>query len=121
MYYKTIINSDLRQYAANKGIRLWQVADKYGITDAALSRKMRRDFSKEEAARFKKYVDEIASEIEMRKNQPPELYKQTLVHEIVHGMLTMIGRNDLSEDETFVQSLALAISQTFDLKGEIRC
>lgn len=59
--------------------------------------------------------------IEMRKNQPPELYKQTLVHEIVHGMLTMIGRNDLSEDETFVQSLALAISQTFDLKGEIRC
>ena len=56
--------------------------------------------------------------IEMRKNQPPELYKQTLVHEIVHGMLVMIGRNELSEDETFVQSLALAISQTFDLKEE---
>ena len=55
--------------------------------------------------------------IEMRKNLPPELYKQTLVHEIVHGMLVMIGRNDLSDDETFVQSLALAISQTFDLKG----
>lgn len=55
--------------------------------------------------------------IEMRKNLTPEMYRQTLIHEIVHGMLTMIGRNELSEDETFVQSLALAISQTFDLKG----
>lgn len=56
--------------------------------------------------------------IEMRKNLPPEMYRQTLIHEITHGMLTMIGRNDLSDDETFVQSLALAISQTFDLKVE---
>lgn len=56
--------------------------------------------------------------IEIRKNLPPEMYRQTLIHEIVHGMLTMIGRNELSEDETFVQSLALAISQTFDLKED---
>lgn len=33
-------------------------------------------------------------------------------------MLVMIGRNDLSDDETFVQALALAISQTFELKIE---
>lgn len=55
--------------------------------------------------------------IEIRKGQQPDYYRQTLIHEVVHGMLVMIGRNDLSEDETFVQSLALAISQTFDLKG----
>ena len=54
--------------------------------------------------------------IAMRKDQTPELYRQTLIHEMVHGMLVMIGRNDLSDDETFVQTLALAISQTFDLK-----
>lgn len=53
--------------------------------------------------------------IEIRKGQQPDYYKQTLIHEVVHGMLVMIGRNDLSEDETFVQSLALAISQTFEL------
>lgn len=56
--------------------------------------------------------------IKMREGMNPDYYRQTLIHEVVHGMLVMIGRNDLSEDETFVQSLALAISQTFDLKGE---
>lgn len=56
--------------------------------------------------------------IEMRKGQHPDYYNQSLVHEVVHGMLVMIGRNDLSNDETFVQTLALAISQTFDLKEE---
>ena len=56
--------------------------------------------------------------IEIRKGQQPDYYRQTLIHEMVHGMLVMIGRNELSEDETFVQSLALAISQTFDLKIE---
>lgn len=55
--------------------------------------------------------------IEIRKGQQPDYYNQTLIHEVVHGMLVLIGRNELSEDETFVQSLALAISQTFDLKG----
>lgn len=56
--------------------------------------------------------------IQIKKGQPPELYTQSLIHEIVHGMLVNIGRNDLSEDETFVQSLAMAINLTFDLKGE---
>lgn len=54
--------------------------------------------------------------IKMRAGMNPDYYNQTLIHEVVHGMLVMIGRNELSEDETFVQSLALAISQTFDLK-----
>ena len=56
--------------------------------------------------------------IRMRAGMNPDYYRQTLIHEITHGMLVMIGRNDLSEDETFVQSLALAISQTFELKIE---
>lgn len=55
-------NNDLKIYAATKGVRLWQVAEKFGITDAAFSRKLRKDFSKEDAEKFKKYVDEIASE-----------------------------------------------------------
>ena len=54
--------------------------------------------------------------IEIRKDLPKELYKQTLIHEIVHGMFVNIGRNDLSEDEAFVQSLAMAINLTFDMK-----
>lgn len=55
-------NRELKLYAASKGVRLWQVAEKFGITDAAFSRKLRKEFSKEGAEQFKKYVDEIASE-----------------------------------------------------------
>jgi hypothetical protein len=54
-------NRELKLYAASKGVRLWQVAEKFGITDAAFSRKLRKEFSKEDAEQFKVYVDEIAS------------------------------------------------------------
>lgn len=55
-------NKELKLYAASKGVRLWQVAEKFGITDAAFSRKLRKLFSKEDAWQFRKYVDEIAAE-----------------------------------------------------------
>ena len=54
-------NNDLKIYALNKGVRLWQVAEKFGITDAAFSRKLRKEFSKEDAEKFKTFVDEIAN------------------------------------------------------------
>ena len=53
-------NDGLRIYAAGKGVRLWQVADKFGITDSYFSKKMRKELSKRDAERFRKYVDEIA-------------------------------------------------------------
>lgn len=56
--------------------------------------------------------------IEIRKGLPKELYTQTLIHEIVHGMLSNIGKNDLSDNEEFVQALAMAINLTFDVKEE---
>lgn len=56
--------------------------------------------------------------ISLRKDQTPEMYQQTLIHEVVHGMLFQIGRGDLSNDETFVQSLAMAINLTFRLRDE---
>jgi predicted DNA binding protein len=58
----TTRNNELKFYAANKGVRLWQVAEKFGITDATFSRKLRKEFSKKDADKFKKYVDEIADE-----------------------------------------------------------
>lgn len=54
--------------------------------------------------------------IKMRKGINSDYYRQTLIHEMMHGILSMIGRNDLACDEVFVQSLALAISQSFDIK-----
>lgn len=45
-----------------EGVKLWQVAQKFGVTDAWFSRKLRNEFNKDEAERFKKYVDELVKE-----------------------------------------------------------
>lgn len=54
--------------------------------------------------------------IYLKKSLPADLKKQTLYHEILHGILVMIGQNELSCDETLVQSLSNAIYQMFELK-----
>ena len=43
---------------------------------------------------------------------------EALCHEIIHGILIHIGRNDLTCDEQFVQGLANAVYQTFDVRLE---
>jgi intergrase/recombinase len=58
----TTRNNELKFYAANRGVRLWQVAEKFGIADSSFSRKLRKEFSKEDSEKFKLYVDEIANE-----------------------------------------------------------
>lgn len=57
-------------------------------------------------------------EIIINPNMPKELQMQTLIHEWVHGALTLSGHNKETEDELLVNSLALAISGTFRLKDE---
>lgn len=55
-------NKELRGYAEQKRVKLWEVAERFGITDAAFSRKLRKEFSKEDAEQFRLFVDEIANE-----------------------------------------------------------
>ena len=54
--------------------------------------------------------------IRINKDMPDDMQRRTIIHEIVHGMLIHIGREDLSNDETFVQTLALAIDDSFEIK-----
>jgi len=54
-------NRELREYAAGKKVKLWQVAEKFGVSDVTFSKKLRHELSKEDAEKFKVYVDEIAS------------------------------------------------------------
>ncbi len=61
-------------------------------------------------------VNYLTAEITINKNASDEVKYETLCHEIIHAMLVHIGRNDLTNDEVFVQSLANAISQTFSAK-----
>jgi len=63
-------------------------------------------------------VDFLKAEIRINKNMAEAVNEESLVHEIVHAILVHIGRPDLSEDETFVQSFANAVYQTFELKNK---
>lgn len=45
--------------------------------------------------------------------------KETICHEMVHGMLVHTGYTELANDETLVQALGNAIMQGFDIK-EVR-
>lgn len=54
--------------------------------------------------------------IKINKNMHEEMKKATLCHEIMHGILLNIGREDLSNDENFVTVLGNAIYAAFEVK-----
>lgn len=56
------------------------------------------------------------SKILLKKSLPKEMKESVLYHEVLHGMLAMLGYNELSGDETFVQGLSALMYQMFDLK-----
>lgn len=56
------------------------------------------------------------AKIFIKKDLPKRLKRVVLFHEALHGMLVQLGYNNLSCDETFVQSLSNAMSQMFEFK-----
>ena len=63
-------------------------------------------------------IDYGACEILINKDLTEEGKKETLCHEILHGMLVHLGYNDYAQNEQFVQALGNAIYQSFDIKIE---
>lgn len=61
-------------------------------------------------------IDYKTATIKINKELKGMNRTETLCHEMVHGMLIHIGRQDLSDDETFVQSLGNAIMHGFDIR-----
>ena len=53
-------NQGIRAYAKLNGVKLWQVADRLGITDGNLSRKLRHELSDDERQKMVNIIDEIA-------------------------------------------------------------
>lgn len=53
-------NSDVKLIAAGKGVKLWQVADKLGIADGSLSRKLRKELSQEEKEHLLQIITQIS-------------------------------------------------------------
>ena len=52
-------NQEIRSYLKNKGFFLWQLADKLGISEASMTRKMRKELSKEEKEKLIKIINEM--------------------------------------------------------------
>lgn len=53
-------NEKIRRHAKERGVFLWELAARAGITDSTFSRKLRRQFSEEETAEMLNLIDEIA-------------------------------------------------------------
>ena len=59
---KKICNKKIRNYAKERGILLWEIAARLGISDANFSRKLRTEFSEEEINKIEKIIDELSEE-----------------------------------------------------------
>lgn len=60
------MNEHIKNYAKDRGIKLWEVAYRYGITDATFSRKLRRELPTQEQEKIMGIINELAKEKEGR-------------------------------------------------------
>lgn len=52
-------NFDIRTEAISAGVKLWQIANKLGLSDSSFSRKLRKELTAEEKARIRAIIAEI--------------------------------------------------------------
>lgn len=55
-------NNDIKEVAKQAGIRLWQVAEAYGMQDSNFSRKLRRELPPAEKEKILAIIDRLAQE-----------------------------------------------------------
>lgn len=58
----TQTNQTIRRTAAGAGVRLWQIADKLGITDSHFSRILRKELPEDKQARIMQIIAELERE-----------------------------------------------------------
>ena len=78
--------------------------------------KYKRVIEEEQAGIAEGLIVYRKQKIYLRKNMPKEITEETLTHEILHGILTHMGKSELTNDEEFVQGLANAIYQSFRIR-----
>ncbi len=54
------MNEDVKSYAKQRNIRLWQIATRLGINDGNFSRKLRFELPADEKQRILKIIDELS-------------------------------------------------------------
>lgn len=56
-----VANADIRKALQVNGVKVWELADKFGIYDSNMTRKLRHEFSDSDKAKALKFIDEIAA------------------------------------------------------------
>lgn len=56
-------NQDIRRTAAGAGVKLWQIAERMGIADCSLSRKLRKELPAEEKERIFGIIRNLEKEV----------------------------------------------------------
>ena len=55
-------NVTIRERAKAAGVKLWEVAERCGLTDSSFSRKLRRELPEAEQKRLLGIIDQLAAE-----------------------------------------------------------
>lgn len=55
-------NQRIREAAKAAGVKLWQVAEAYGLSDGNFSRKLRHELPEKEQKRILKIIEELKKE-----------------------------------------------------------
>ncbi|MBQ7542573.1 MAG: hypothetical protein IJT44_09820 [Clostridia bacterium] len=55
-------NKDIREAAKTAGVKLWQIADRLGITDGNFSRKLRKELAEADKQKILAIIDELSRE-----------------------------------------------------------
>lgn len=59
-----LANNDIRETAKEKGVRLWEIADRLRISDPTMTRKLRKELTDREKVFYLDIIDQIAAEKE---------------------------------------------------------
>ena len=57
-----VANERIREEAFKKGVRLWEIAERFGMADTAFSRKLRKELSPEDTEKALNYINDIYAE-----------------------------------------------------------
>lgn len=60
MLDKKLANLDIREYAKNKNVNIYQVAEYLKISDSTMTRKLRSELDQKEKAEIKKIINKLA-------------------------------------------------------------
>ncbi|MBQ6170004.1 MAG: hypothetical protein IJK30_08630 [Ruminococcus sp.] len=55
-------NQDIKTYAKQNGVKLWQIANAKGISEPTMTRLLRKELSDDEKATFRRIIDELAAQ-----------------------------------------------------------